>query len=1009
VEAIPETVPSWENLYPHLAPAQQHDLLALAERQGLLYAAQLPHAPGTNGCGERPRLVLSRLTSDLPPLCPAPIDLIDAELDAAQREAVARALGTPDLCLIAGLPGTGKSRVVAEIVTQAARRGERVLLLSALPSAVDRVLEQVAARDAVLAVRCLGSDERAESLAPVVQQLVFRERARQLGVQAVQQAGQQVKRCEQRVGRRREDEPKLARCRELAETARQLESQQAALSEQRSRLSDEVKREADAGPTGELATALDACAETWRATLARLADATSALEARRAARQKERDGLQVQIDEVRPFAEAKQQGRWWTSTWWRASFAGNAAQRLTELEGQRQQIDNDLSAAETEARQHAADLARAEDEHRTACAKAVAAETTRREARLDEQWEALERDHALLCEKWQMLLRELDADTPAPASLAVADVEASQARYRQHLEADEQEAAFARHWAGGITALHDSLPQRLATHANLVAATTTALGHDEHFRQAPVFDLLVLEQSHLVTESEFLQVASRARRWVLVGEPDVEAKPSRSPDRKTPEPADGHASPTAGRRKPPAPPVVRMPTAPRLFARLWGQLHCDPRQLPYVWFHEGERLGCRLRPVSPDQRQHLESEPVADFPDVELRILALPRCEPAVAEVLFPPSMSLTQAKEFIFKELQELPVRARGHSLCWREEPDRLVLSLSESDGGHSVAVPLEHGVRELVIGNDGPVNGTSIPWYTGCLEFDRSAGWQRSRAEAWVRQYLRVRDPGRTVLLDVPYRARPELAAFLSELLFANAYRLPGGCRDGTIAVEFVPVPALSMEPAGRQENGRRSNGQARSRPARGGAGLELDLADPRNRDRLPSEVRPELAETGLVNYLEAQAMVRMLEGLAGKQPAVAVLALYPSQAALIRSLVRRSSLLAQAGLDLRIGVPGDFREHECEVVLLSLTRSHSHRAVAFGDGPQALALALTRARSKLILFGDAGTLGRRSQWDGAVDHLDETAAARERALISRLLRYLNGEGAHPRVFHLHESQRS
>ena len=139
------------------------------------------------------------------------------------------------------------------------------------------------------------------------------------------------------------------------------------------------------------------------------------------------------------------------------------------------------------------------------------------------------------------------------------------------------------------------------------------------------------------------------------------------------------------------------------------------------------------------------------------------------------------------------------------------------------------------------------------------------------------------------------------------------------------------------------------------------------------------------------------------------VAVIALYPAQAELIRSLVRRNTTLASANLDLRIDVPAAFREHESDIVLVSLTRSHSHRAVAFGEGPQALTLALTRARGKLILVGDAGTLARRSQWEGAVDHLDEAAAARERALIARLLRYLHGEGAHPRVFHLHESHRS
>src|SRR5256885_897440 len=73
-------------------------------------------------------------------------------------------LPAPDLCLIQGLPGPGRSRVVAEIVTQAALRGDRVLLLAPIPAALDHVLELVHDREALCAVRCLGRDERPEQL-----------------------------------------------------------------------------------------------------------------------------------------------------------------------------------------------------------------------------------------------------------------------------------------------------------------------------------------------------------------------------------------------------------------------------------------------------------------------------------------------------------------------------------------------------------------------------------------------------------------------------------------------------------------------------------------------------------------------------------------------------------------------------------------------------------------------------------------------------------------------------
>jgi superfamily I DNA and/or RNA helicase len=119
------------------------------------------------------------------------------------------------------------------------------------------------------------------------------------------------------------------------------------------------------------------------------------------------------------------------------------------------------------------------------------------------------------------------------------------------------------------------------------------------------------------------------------------------------------------------------------------------------------------------------------------------------------------------------------------------------------------------------------------------------------------------------------------------------------------------------------------------------------------------------------------------------IGVCALYPAQAELIRCLMRRSPILGGAAEHIRVGVPADFRERECHIALLSLTRSHSHRAVSFGGHPQDLVLALTRARSRLLVFGDQGTLARRTEWDGPVDHLDERSADRERKLLARLVR--------------------
>jgi hypothetical protein len=187
----------------------------------------------------------------------------------------------------------------------------------------------------------------------------------------------------------------------------------------------------------------------------------------------------------------------------------------------------------------------------------------------------------------------------------------------------------------------------------------------------------------------------------------------------------------------------------------------------------------------------------------------------------------------------------------------------------------------------------------------------------------------------------------------------------------------------------------------------------------------MRDALPARGLVNYLEARAVAQEMEtlitdpafrleaerwqqaqcGRRRRGPAVAVIALYAPQAELIRHLAARVPSLVDCTPMVEVGIPEDFQQRECLVALVSLTRSHQHRPVSFGDGPRALALALTRASERLLLFGDAGTLARRGQCAETVDHLDPSSAARERAMVAHLVACIQGHGVRAPSFRLRQ----
>ncbi len=70
---------------------------------------------------------------------------LDASLNESQREAVRLGLAAKDVAVIHGPPGTGKTTTVVELIRQAVRRGDKVLVCAPSNLAVDNLLERLLA------------------------------------------------------------------------------------------------------------------------------------------------------------------------------------------------------------------------------------------------------------------------------------------------------------------------------------------------------------------------------------------------------------------------------------------------------------------------------------------------------------------------------------------------------------------------------------------------------------------------------------------------------------------------------------------------------------------------------------------------------------------------------------------------------------------------------------------------------------------------------------------------
>jgi hypothetical protein len=983
----------WEQWYDQADADQRQQVIELAAQQGVLCSAQLPATEAPSR--QQP---LAELLADpsvrarLEPFEPAALDTADPELDPAQRLAVARALATPDLALIQGHPGTGKTRVVAELLRQADRHGLRVLFVAPTAAAVDRALERVAADPSVRVLRLLVGDEPADSVPACTHRLSLPGRLRLFAEQTLPAARRAVDEVRAAHDARAKDEQAWLRLEESLAQKERATAELAAL---------------EAAPLAEAAAAEQAeRSQAWQTFSASYEDSARKLDERAAVahRELERVGAELKkcsdgLKDLTPLAEAKQAGRWWTGSYWRAALHGDVRPRVEELQGRCKQTADQHEAAQREADAVAAqrrDLDAGRDAQRK---RLIEEQTARLRAQREEQAASLRRQIDEADAAWQAGCSALYADVPRPESAGRDALEKARAGWRDLQARDQTESVQRTLWLRSLEQTQPGLSAHLAASARIVAAPLAAVPTD-----AAGFDLLIVEEADRLSDAELTGLARRAARSVLVGEPPLNL-------------------PLSLRRGSP-----RDRAAPRPpFARLWQTLHADPRRLEPRWWLAGDRLVARLRHYTPDEERWLQREPVFDRPEIELGIVSPPRQEPRIVEVSFPACTPPEQARAFLFGELDELAVQAAGPAMAWGEQEQTVTLAFAPPREP-SLTAAFPNGIRERLIRCDRAEAETE--WLTGALEFDRAAGWDLARARDWVAQRLGLLDVGRSVALTRSYRAQPALAQALGEMLWGE----PGRPTPDRPAVEFVPVPAMNdqrPDPRRPAEPDLRRGGTAtlaaRSRQTRG-AGVEIELADlpagdprgVRRNDVLPADLRAALPATGLINLVEARAMLAALEDLVSDpafqaasaawqqkpaldclsasgaceahgpvaNPSVAVMSLFPAQVALLSQLVGRSRVLAASRAPVKVCHPAELHQGECLVAYLGLTRSHTHRAVPFSDCPESLVRAMTRPAARLVLFGDVGTLARRSQWHGALDHLDELAGSTEQALIGRLL---------------------
>lgn len=109
--------------------------------------AQLLYAEDAGGDAKRRELLIHLRPPRFEEACAPNDDEIPDHLNPDQRVAMKRVLTAKDYALILGMPGTGKTTTIAEIILALVKRGKSVLLTSYTHSAVDTILMKLVNSD----------------------------------------------------------------------------------------------------------------------------------------------------------------------------------------------------------------------------------------------------------------------------------------------------------------------------------------------------------------------------------------------------------------------------------------------------------------------------------------------------------------------------------------------------------------------------------------------------------------------------------------------------------------------------------------------------------------------------------------------------------------------------------------------------------------------------------------------------------------------------------------------
>ena len=136
------------------------------------------------------------------------------------------------------------------------------------------------------------------------------------------------------------------------------------------------------------------------------------------------------------------------------------------------------------------------------------------------------------------------------------------------------------------------------------------------------------------------------------------------------------------------------------------------------------------------------------------------------------------------------------------------------------------------------------------------------------------------------------------------------------------------------------------------------------------------------GRINKAEADLLLLHLQGYVNKigvgrfieeRIDVGIISPYRVQTHYIRQRINSSEELRRVRHLITVGTVDGFQGQERDIIFISLVRSNEHGQIGFLSDLRRMNVAMTRARMKLVIFGNIQTLSHSAFYKKLIGYID------------------------------------